>query len=169
MLVSWPLPARSFGQALVELVRRPDPRLKQSCREVNQRDLPELRVFIDQMLDIMYTYEGVGLAAPQVGWNIRVIVVDPSNGEDDKACRVMINPSFESVSLEKEVCMEGCLSLPGEFYNVERSTSILARWQDLDGASHESWLYAVEARIVLHELDHLTGILISDHGSKKRK
>ena len=145
---------------------RPDPRLKQPCRDVTSPERSELRAFVDRMVDIMYTDGGVGLAAPQVGWNIRVMIVDPSNGEVDIACRMMVNPVLKSVSLERDVCLEGCLSLPREFYNVERPVSAFASWQDLDGKEHESLLIGIEARIFLHELDHLNGILISDIGTR---
>ncbi len=118
------------------------------------------------MLDIMYTHEGVGLAAPQAGWNIRVIIVDPSNGENDLACRVMVNPVLGQISSETEVCPEGCLSLPGEIYSVKRPISAFASWEDLDGKKHQSWLEGVEARIFLHELDHLSGTLIGDIGTR---
>lgn len=151
---------------MIRLVRHPDPRLKQPCREVSLSEQGELRAFVDGMLDVMYTNEGVGLAAPQVGWNVRVIIIDPSNGEDDKACRVMINPVLVNVSPANEECMEGCLSLPGELYNVERPCFALARWQDLEGKNQESWFSGPEARIFLHELDHLLGKLISDVGTR---
>lgn len=148
------------------LVTRPDPRLKQPCREVASSERAELRVFVDRMVDIMYTHEGVGLAAPQAGWNVRVIVVDPSNGENDKALRVMINPLLGSVSSEEDVCLEGCLSVPGELYNISRPVSALVRWEDLEGKRTESWFTGMEARIIQHELDHLAGTLISDIGTR---
>lgn len=152
---------------MIGLVRKPDPRLKKPSSEVDSRTSPaELYALIDGMLDVMYTHEGVGLAAPQVGRNVRVIIVDPSNGENDSACRVMVNPTLVEASSTKEVCMEGCLSLPGEIYQVERPVSVLARWQDLNGVSHQTWMHDVEARIFLHELDHLSGVLISDIGTR---
>ncbi len=152
---------------MIGLVLKPDPRLKkQSCEVDSRRPMGELTLLVDQMLDVMYTNEGVGLAAPQVGWNVRVIIVDPSNGEVDNACRVMVNPVLVESSPAKEVCMEGCLSLPGEIYHVERPVSALARWQDMDGKPHQMWLHDAEARIFLHELDHLSGVLISDIGTR---
>ncbi len=151
---------------MIGLVLKPDARLKKPSVEVDSRSTAELRSLVDNMLDVMYTHEGVGLAAPQIGANVRVIIVDPSNGENDAACRVMVNPVLVEASPAREVCMEGCLSLPGELYQVERPVSALARWQDFEGKTHQSWLHDAEARIFLHELDHLAGILISDIGTR---
>lgn len=152
---------------MIGLVLKPDPRLKKQSIEVDSRQsAADVRALVDAMLDVMYSNEGVGLAAPQVGSNVRVIVVDPSNGEVDNACRVMVNPVLVEPSPTKEVYIEGCLSIPGELYYVERPVSALVRWQDIEGKTHQIWLHDAEARIFLHELDHLSGVLISDIGTR---
>ena len=118
------------------------------------------------MVDNMYTHEGVGLAAPQIGRNIRLVVIDPTAGENTKAMRVMINPIILQTSLEVDVRPEGCLSLPGEIFNVKRSIAAKVKYLDARFNVVEADLFDMEARIFLHELDHLSGILISDIGTR---
>lgn len=119
------------------------------------------------MVDDMYTNEGVGLAAPQIGRNIRLIVLDPTAGDNKRALRVMINPVVLQSSPEVEIRLEGCLSLPGEIFNVKRSVAARVRYLNSRFNIVEIDLFDMEARIFLHEYDHLMGILISDHGSKR--
>jgi len=118
------------------------------------------------MLDDMYTHEGVGLAASQIGKNIRLVVVDPTAGENGSALRVMLNPIILSRSPETDVRPEGCLSLPGEIYNVRRPLMVKVRYLDKQFNAVEADLFDMEARIFLHEHDHLSGILISDVGTR---
>ncbi len=114
----------------------------------------------------MYAANGVGLAAPQVGHNVRVVLVDPSSGEDAKALRVMVNPTYQQINSSTDMRLEGCLSLPGEAYNVRRALAVKVRYLDPDFNAVEAELRGMEARIFLHELDHLSGILISDIGTR---
>lgn len=121
------------------------------------------------MLDVMYTHGGVGIAAPQVGSDLRVIVVDPSAGEVASECRVMINPvlvrsASSTFYMVEEI--EGCLSLPGQHFKVERCEVAKVRWQTLDEQIVVETFSKLPARIVQHELQHLDGILLSDIGSR---
>jgi peptide deformylase len=118
------------------------------------------------MLEEMYSHEGVGLAAPQVGKSVRLVLVDVSSGESKSALRVMINPVVTSMSPETDVRPEGCLSLPGELFHVRRSLSVKVRYLNPRLSTVEDELFDMEARIFLHELDHLSGILISDIGTR---
>ncbi len=149
----------------MKLVVAPDDALRKVCRPVESFDAA-LRELVDGMLDIMYTHEGVGIAAPQVGSDLRVIVVDPSGGEDAKQCRVMVNPEIvrtASATSYLEEGVEGCLSLPEQFYKVTRPTVAKVRWQTLEGEAVVEHLPSAKAvRIFLHELDHLNGVLLSD-------
>lgn len=122
--------------------------------------------FIEQMLDDMYANEGVGLAAPQAGRNIRLILVDPSAGDSKDALRIMINPVVLHQSADVDVRPEGCLSLPGEIFNVKRSLMAKVKYLNARLKVVEADLFDMEARIFLHELDHLSGILISDIGTR---
>jgi peptide deformylase len=150
----------------MKLVVAPDDALRKKCRPVEDFD-EELHALVDGMLDVMYTHGGVGIAAPQVSSDLRVIVVDPSAGEQSLSCIVMVNPELESQSSFTELKTEGCLSLPGEEYWLRRSQWARVRWRDpYDLTERVMSFNSLEARIVLHELQHLDGILLSDNGSR---
>lgn len=150
----------------MKLVVAPDDVLRKKCRTVEAFDA-SLRELADGMLDVMYTHGGVGIAAPQVGSDLRVIVVDPSAGEIASECRVMINPILVSTASWTGYlveAVEGCLSLPDQHYKVTRCEIAKLRWQTLSGDTVTETFSKFTARIAQHELDHLMGILISDHG-----
>ena len=135
---------------------------------------PELGKLIDDMWACMYESEGVGLAAPQIGRNIKLIVIDASPlGEDFPECEgrklTLINPEIEVLDGEREVRAEGCLSLPGLSENVPRVEHIRLRWLDENFQPHEEEISGFLARIVQHEYDHLIGKLYIDHISPIRK
>jgi len=101
---------------------------------------------------------GIGLAAPQVGHNIRLIVVQLSNGKVQE----MINPRISWCSPERVRIEEGCLSIPGKFEWIERPAKVRVKFQTLEG-DYKYWcLHKMDARVVLHEYDHLEGILMTD-------
>ena len=109
----------------------------------------------------MVEWNGIGLAAPQVGRNIRLIVIQLMCGKIVE----MINPRISWTSDEKCLLDEGCLSIPGETQPIERSKSIRVKFQDIKG-QHKYWkLSKMDARVVLHEYDHLEGFLMVDYNS----
>lgn len=116
------------------------------------------------MMETVVAHEGVGLAAPQVGIDARLIVIDPGRLEDEISSRPMafINPFVLSCS-GYNVFREGCLSIPGIYEDVKRPEVITMQFQDLNGQTFQSRYSGVEARILLHEIDHLNGILFIDH------
>jgi peptide deformylase len=120
-----------------------------------------LKLFVDQMIDTMYTYGGVGLAAPQVGVNRRIIIVDPSAGDDAKELRVMINPKIIASSGEV-FGEEGCLSLPGRRGEVKRNETVTVEFFNIDGTKQLLFASGFLAVIIQHEIDHLSGILFID-------
>ena len=141
----------------------PDPRLKQVARPV--ADLSdELRTLARDMLETMYDAPGIGLAAPQVGIDARLIVVDCIK-EEGAAPRplVMFNPEVVSASDEVSTYEEGCLSIPEQFADVTRPAAISVRWTDADGREHLEEMDGLWATCVQHEIDHLNGILFIDH------
>jgi len=137
-------------------------------------EYPGLKELIADMFDCMHTSEGVGLAAPQIGRNIRLVVIDANPvGEDFPECagRVMtlINPVVEILDGDKVTRGEGCLSLPGLSENVPRVEHIRLSWLDEDFKPHSEEISGFLARIIQHECDHLEGKLYIDHISPIRK
>jgi peptide deformylase len=139
----------------------PDPILRVKCRRVEAFDAG-LRKLAANMVETMHAAPGVGLAAPQVGVDLRLAVVDTSVGEDPASILVLVNP--EIVRREgMETDTEGCLSLPGITDKVDRPVAITLRAQGLDATPFEIAVEEYLARAILHEVDHLDGILFTDH------
>jgi peptide deformylase len=139
----------------------PDPVLRVRCRRVETFDAG-LRKLAANMVETMHAAPGVGLAAPQVGSDLRLAVVDISVGEDPAAVQVLVNPEVvRREGLETDV--EGCLSLPGINDKVDRPFAVTVRAQTLEGESFELEAEDYLARAICHEIDHLDGILFTDH------
>ena len=140
-----------------------DPVLRQKAREVTDFD-DRLRKLETDMLDTMREAPGVGLAAPQVGVLKRVFVWELEQEEAPAlGGAAVVNPVIEDTSDETLITDEGCLSFPGLFYEVERPLVVRIRHRDVHGDEHERELSDLPARIWLHEIDHLDGILFIDH------
>jgi peptide deformylase len=147
----------------------PDPRLKRKSTRVAEVT-DEIRQLAADMIEVMYDEPGIGLAAPQVGQAIRLIVMDTEwTGEGvEKQPAVMVNP--EIVSREGEITWnEGCLSVPDFTADVERSARVRVRYQDLDGNAHEEDVEELRAVCFQHEIDHLDGVLFIDRISRLKR
>ncbi len=149
------------------------PVLRRKSETINS-DYPELKKLLDDMFETMYASEGVGLAAPQIGRNDRIVVIDADPvSENNPECAgrkmVLINPIVEILDGEKITRGEGCLSLPGLSENVTRIEHIKLQWEDENFTKHEEIISGFLARIVQHECDHLEGKLYIDHISPIRK
>ena len=149
------------------------PVLRRKSETINS-DYPELKKLLDDMFETMYASEGVGLAAPQIGRNDRIVVIDADPvSENNPECAgrkmVLINPVVEILDGEKITRGEGCLSLPGLSENVTRIEHIKLQWEDENFTKHEEIISGFLARIVQHECDHLEGELYIDHISPIRK
>ena len=141
----------------------PDPRLKKICAPI-ARITPEIEALADDMLATMYDAPGVGLAAPQVGQNIRLFVIDASRDPDlGRQPMVLVNPEISWVSDELNTYDEGCLSIPEQYADVTRPAQVRMRWLGLDGKTHEQDFDGLWATCAQHELDHLDGVLFIDH------
>lgn len=128
----------------------------------------EVRRLVEDMFDTMYAEEGVGLAAPQVGVPLRVIVIDPR--EPDVVPFALVNPEIVALSDEVERSEEGCLSIPGLKEIVERSVTVKIEGLNRDGEAIVVEAEGLLARVLQHEVDHLDGILFIDRVSAlKRK
>ncbi|RCK80004.1 MAG: Peptide deformylase [Candidatus Ozemobacter sibiricus] len=136
--------------------------LRQESKPVTTID-DDLRALVKDMFETMYQAHGVGLAAPQVGVNLRLFLIDTGN-----APMVFINPEIVKTS-GKEICEEGCLSFPGLREKVERPARVIARATDLEGKEFEVQADGLLARAIQHELDHLDGVLFIDRISKARR
>ncbi len=148
--------------AKLEIVKGADnPILRAVSKPVEKFD-DELRDFVGDMHEAMLGANGLGIAAPQVGRNIRVFIVVLNLRTPHEVMLPMVNPKILWESEETEVDEEGCLSLPGEFGKVERAKSVRVEFYDLDGGRKILELSGLNARVVLHEKDHLDGVLFVD-------
>ena len=149
----------------MEIVVYPDPRLRKENVEVTE-NTPEFQEWLDEFVDALYEFDGLGLAAPQVGANIRVFVVDydPRSGEKDYD--LYINPKIVEFSEELSTKEEGCLSVPNIYGHVERPVSIKITALDRDFNPVEKELTDFEARVFQHEYDHLEADLFIDKVTK---
>ena len=137
-------------------------------------DYPELKKLLEDMFETMYASEGVGLAAPQIGRNDRIVVIDASPlAENFPECegwkKALINPHIEVLDGDTISRSEGCLSLPGLSEDVKRVEHIRLTYLDEDFNPHTEEISGFLARIVQHECDHLEGMLYIDHVSGIRK
>ena len=137
-------------------------------------DYPDLKKLIEDMFLTMAAADGCGLAAPQIGKNIRLFVVDCSAwGEEDEACKdyrkAFINPEIYEVSEETDLFNEGCLSLPGLHEDVRRPIAIRMRYLDENLEPHDELFDGFRARVIQHEYDHLEGKVFIDRLSPLRR
>jgi peptide deformylase len=142
--------------------------------ELVQKDYPNLKELIANMFETMYKAEGVGLAAPQVGLSLRLLVLDADvMGDDYPECkgfkRAMINPEMLEMSEEQLSEEEGCLSLPGVHEKVLRAKKIKIKYMDENLETHEEEVEGFAARVVQHEYEHLEGHVFIDHISAIRR
>jgi peptide deformylase len=142
----------------LKIIHWPDPRLLRSSEPVESFN-PELRALADRMLELMREARGVGLAAPQVGQNIRLFVMNHTGKPEDD--RVFVNPILDQPDGEEEG-EEGCLSLPGVNVKILRSGVVTLAARDVEGHRVEQREAGYLARIWQHEIDHLEGTLLVD-------
>lgn len=150
------------------------PVLRAETEEITP-DYPDLKKLIADMWDTMYKTEGVGLAAPQIGKSIRLVVLDGSALEKDfPECKdskmVLINPELDVIEdMDPVSRSEGCLSLPGLSENVKRVEHIRLNWLDENFEEHEEEFTGFLSRIIQHEYDHLEQMVYTDHIAPIRK
>ena len=153
---------------ILEIVTYPDERLAKKCATIPEIT-PELRELIGHMVETMYERDGVGLAAPQVGETIRLIVVDPTGPKERAALRVLFNPEIVERSQETMKSEEGCLSLPGFTGVVKRHERVTVRAMDENGQEVTIDADDFLAIVLQHEMDHLDGKLLTDHVGRLKK
>jgi peptide deformylase len=155
--------------ALRAVLQFPDPRLKLRSAPVGEVD-GAIRELARDMIEVMYDEPGIGLAAPQVGVPVRLIVMDTGWTEEgaEKSPKVMLDPEI----VEREgtlIWTEGCLSVPDFQAEVERAARVKVRYRDLEGVWHEEDAKELRAVCFQHEIDHLDGVLFIDRISRLKR
>ena len=150
-----------------------DPILKKSSEDITP-ETTDVEQLSEDMFETMYQASGVGLAAPQIGKGLRMFVVDTTPIDEDEGKegfkRVFINPKIVSLEEEEWLFEEGCLSIPNVRAEVSRPLKVKIHSFDEHWQEHVDLLEGIPARVVLHEYDHIEGILFTDHvkGLKRR-
>ena len=150
--------------AIREVLRMGDPRLLEQAHPVKEFDTPELHGLITDMQDTMHAYDGAGLAAPQIGVGVQVVIFGVQNNPrypdaEPVPYTVLINPKLTPLDEEMEEGWEGCLSVPGMRGIVPRYTRLRYEGRDHYGQPIDRTVNGFHARVVQHEADHLLGIL----------
>lgn len=144
-----------------------DPVLRRKAHPIETID-GGVRALAEDMVETMYEADGVGLAAPQIGLSVRMLVADADHAEDRSTARVFINPEIVERDGEWKF-EEGCLSIPGIRAEIVRPERIVVRYLDLDGVEHTEEMHELWARVLQHEVDHLDGKLFIDYLSPIKK
>lgn len=152
-----PLLINDIRQRPLRLRLYPDEALRGMAKQIDECD-HHVDALAGDMLELMHRHKGIGLAAPQVGLRLRVIVADIGEGP-----LAVVNPFVVPVDLDSDVMAEGCLSLPGVQLDLRRLSRIELHGADPSGISLHVELKGLMARVVQHEVDHLDGILICDY------
>mgnify|MGYP001188274003 CR=1 FL=1 len=153
---------------LRNIIIEPDPILRKKCEPLEKVDT-DTRKLMDDMLETMYAAPGIGLAAVQIGILKRLVVIDISRDEEKKNPIFLINPEIINQSKKISVYEEGCLSIPGQFAEIERPAECTLKYIDYNGKEKELKADGLLATCVQHEVDHLNGILFIDYLSKLKK
>jgi peptide deformylase len=148
------------------IITYPDPRLRREAEPVEEVT-DELRERVRNMFPLMYEAKGIGLAAPQIGWNKRLFVVNVT-GEPEHEL-VLVNPKILEKTGGLWSMEEGCLSLPGINGKVKREKRIVVEAEDLEGNVFEIEADGMVGRCILHEYDHLDGVLFIDRLTSAKK
>ena len=154
--------------ALRQILTEPNSILRQKSSIVEKVD-GEIQKLMEDMLETMYAAPGIGLAAIQVGVPKRIIVLDISRNEEPKKPMFFINPEIVEKAKNNSTYEEGCLSVPGQFAEIERPESCHLKFLDYNGQPQEIKAEGMLATCIQHEIDHLEGILFIDYLSKLKK
>lgn len=144
------------------LLEKNDQRLRAKNADVDLKD-PNLEKLIEDMFQKMYEWNGIGLAAPQFGLNVRLAVVDTGRSGEKFA---LINPEITYASKETTMLEEGCLNFPGEYLQINRPRKIRIRFNDLNGKVRKMKAQGLLAKVFQHETDHLNQKMIIDRANE---
>ena len=159
--------------SVLTILEVPHPGLRAVAAPVAAID-DTIRATLADMFETMYAARGIGLAATQVGIEKRLVVIDlqepeEEGGEPVRKPVAFVNPELLWVSDEMTSYNEGCLSIPEQYAEVERPARCRVKWLDGDGASHEEEMDGLMATCIQHEIDHLNGVLFTDHISRLKR
>ncbi len=149
---------------MLEIITYPNPILRQKSEEIKDPTSSKIKQLIADMTAILRAHEGLGLAAPQVGHNLCLCVI-----EVDNELFVLINPQIKKLSGDETLMEEGCLSFPGKYLPVKRYQKVKVKAFDLNGKKQIIRAKGLLARALQHEIDHLNGILFIDRAKKEEK
>lgn len=149
---------------MFKIITNPNPILRKKSQPIKDVLDVELQKMLPEMVETMIKKDGVGLAAPQIGKNIRLVTVRFKNNN-----LILFNPIIVKKSLLKEWDEEGCLSVPGVFGDVKRHKKIAIKYLDQNNLEQQLKAEGLLARIIQHEIDHLDGILFIDKAKNLRK
>ena len=151
-----------------KILTEPDPILRKKCTSLEKVD-DNIRNLMRDMLETMYKAPGIGLAAIQIGILKRLVVIDIAKENEKKNPLFLVNPEIISLSKNTSIYEEGCLSLPGQYAEVERPAECQIKYLDFYGKIKELKTEGILATCIQHEIDHLNGILFIDYLSKLKK
>jgi peptide deformylase len=158
---------------VLTILEVPDPGLRAVAAPVSEVDA-SIRATLADMLETMYAARGIGLAATQVGIEKRLVVIDlqepeEEGGEPVRKPVAFVNPELLWVSEDMAVYNEGCLSIPEQYAEVARPARCRVKWLDGDAKPHEEDMDGLMATCIQHEIDHLNGVLFTDHISRLKR
>tara|TARA_Y100000590_G_scaffold403349_1_gene489963 strand:+ start:9070 stop:9594 length:525 start_codon:yes stop_codon:yes gene_type:complete len=154
--------------AIRQILTEPNKILREKSSKVDVVD-KDLQRLMDDMLETMYAAPGIGLAAIQVGVPKRVIVLDLASKDEQKTPMYFVNPEIVEKSQNNSTYEEGCLSVPGQFAEIDRPDKCHIKYLDYHGKPQEIKAEGMLATCIQHEMDHLEGILFIDYLSKLKK
>lgn len=150
----------------MKILKYPDQKLREIATPIFEIN-DEIKIKSAQMLELMRNSGGIGLAAPQIGWPVRLFVINTTNKKEDDL--VLINPEIVGTGGGEWLFEEACLSVPGISGKVKRPKVVVMRAQNLDGQLFEIQADGLVGRCLLHEFDHLSGVLFVDKLSAAKK
>jgi|TARA_Y100000590_G_C15696807_1_gene1005419 peptide deformylase len=154
--------------AIRTILTEPDKTLRKISRPVEKVDI-EIQKLMDDMLETMYSADGIGLAAIQIGIPKRIIVMDLSKKDEKKEPRYFVNPIIQNKNKKLATYEEGCLSVPGQFAEVDRPSECNVEYLDYNGKKQFLHATGLLATCIQHEIDHCDGKLFIDYLSKLKK
>ena len=148
----------------MELIKYPNKILRGKTKKIKTPIPREILNMLPEMIKVLHSNNGMGLAAPQIGKSVRLCII-----ENDGIIYTFINPTITSQSKKKNISEEGCLSFPGKFFPIERASGVKLRYLDENGNKCKIKAEGLFARAIQHETDHLDGILFIDKKTKNAK